>query len=233
MLILIHGDDIVGIRKALDELKTKYLGHEQIIFDGARISLTDIVTAADSLSLFSAEKLIIIENLLSSLMTKSKEEILAFVSSGKIQPTIIFCEQKEIGKALTKKYFSGAKIILCRLPAILFRFLDAIGDKPVSQILSLFHTLTADRDGEFILSMLVRQWRYLIIAADLGEKGFSGMPPWQAYKFMSQARFFKLGSLISSYRQLLSLDLRVKSGLTPYSLNHLLDIFFVSLYYQI
>lgn len=229
MLILIHGDDIVASRKALNELKTKYVSYEQIIFEGSRISLTDIITAADSLSLFSTGKFIIIENLLSGPMSKAKEEILDFISSGKMQTTVVFCEQKEIGKLIVKKYFSQANIISCQLPAILFRFLDAIGSKPPRQILSMFHTLAAERDGEFLLSMLIRQWRFLIIAADLGEKGFSGMPPWQAFKFINQARFFDLPKLISSYRQLLSFDMRVKSGLTPYSLNQLLDIFFVSL----
>lgn len=233
MLTLIHGDDAVISRKTLDELKIKYSPYEKISFDGAKVTLTDIVSASDSLSLFGQQKLIIIENLLGASGNREKEAILDFLSDKKIAAEIIFWEPKEVPKTVLKKYFTGEKVIFCQLPPILFKFLDSIGEKPVPTVLSMFNKLTADREAEFILSMLIRQWRNLIIASDLGEKGFSGAPIWQAFKFIKQSRYFKLNDLISSYRQLLSLDAKIKMGLTPYSLAELLDIFFVSLYYQV
>lgn len=232
MLTLIHGDDIVSCRKALDDLRTKYDGYEKVLFDGAKITLPAFVSAAGSLSLFGKEKLIIVENLLSTVSTKDKEEILNFVKNQKNLPELIFWEQKEISKLTAKKYFAAGKIIFCQLPPILFKFLDAIGDKPPDQILALSSKLVKERDAEFILSMLIRQWRNLIIAKDLGILGFESIPSWQAYKFLNQARYFELEKLISAYRQLLSLDQKVKMGLTAYNLNQLLDIFLLSLYHQ-
>lgn len=231
MITLIHGDDIVGSRKALEELKRKHEFDEKIYFDGGRAALSDILTATDSQSLFGQNKLIIIENLFAGGKSAEKEQILVFLSNAKTLPEIVLWEQKEIPKAQLKK-FSRAKIIFCQLPAILFKFLDSVGEKPVNQVLSMFHSVANSQSAEFILSMLVRQWRYLIIAADLGEAGFADLPSWQAFKFIKQARFFKLPDLIASYRQLLSLEAKVKMGLTPYTTAQLLDIFFINLYYQ-
>lgn len=232
MITLIHGDDVVSCRKTLDNLKGKYEGYEKILFDGTKISLTAFISATNSLSIFGQEKLIIVENLISAIATKEKEEILNFIKNQKNLSEITFWEQKEVSKLIIKKYFADAKIIFCQLPPILFKFLDAIGNKPPNQILLLFSNLAKERDAEFILSMLIRQWRNLIIAKDLGEVGFTGMPSWQSFKFINQARYFNSENLFLSYRQLLLLDQKVKMGLTAYTLNQLLDIFLVSLYHQ-
>lgn len=232
MLTLIHGDDIIASRRALTELKEKHLSSEKIILDGAKVSLTDIISATDSLSFFAEKKLVMIENLFSGTLTKEKEAILEFLKESKSSAEIILWEQKEIGKSILKKYFTEAKIISCQLPQMLFKFLDSFGEKPIATILSMLHNLTTKSEAEFILSMLIRQWRYLIIASDLGQKGFTDMPSWQAYKFLGQAKYFNLDTLISSYRQLLSIDMKIKTGLTPLNANQLLDIFFVSLYYE-
>lgn len=232
MVTLIHGEDTVAGRKALDDLKNKYPESEKVLLDGSKVSLTDIITATDSLSLFGAEKLIIIENLLSGVFSKEKEIVLSYLLDSKSTAEIVLWEQKEIGKTIINKYFKGAKIIYCHPPAVLFKFLDSIGGAPLNDILSMFHKLKKDQEAEFILSMLIRQWRYLIIASDLGREGFAGMPSWQAYKFQSQTKYFNLEALISSYRQLLSIDMKAKSGLIPLSVDQQLDIFFASLYYQ-
>ncbi len=232
MLTLIHGDDVLSSYKALDELKLKYENYEKIFLDGGKLTLTEIVSASDSLSLFGLQKLIVIQNFFSGTLNKEKEEILNFLKNQKNEAQIVFWEGKEVTKTILKKYLPSAKIITCQPPQLLFKFLDSLGEKPLPSILPMLHNLLQGQEAEFILSMLIRQWRYLIIASDLGMRGFSDMPSWQAHKFISQARFFNLKDLIASYRKLLSLDLQIKSGLTSYTLAQLLDIFFVSLYYQ-
>jgi len=234
MLTLIHGDDAVSSRKAFRDLLAKNPDCEKIFLDGIKLTFTDIISAADSLSLFAQKRLVCIENLLKRPSGSEKDKILDFFKTrGDISAEIIIWEEDEIGKAVISKYFSRAKVIFCPLPAVLFKFLDSIGEKPVTQVLSMFHELLATREAEFIFSMLVRQWRYLIIACDLKEAGLADLPAWQAHKFVRQASFFKLRELISAYRQLLSLDARVKMGLNCLPLSDLLDIFFVSLYYKI
>lgn len=232
MLTLIHGDDNVLSRKALNELKSKYEANEKILFNGSTVTISDLVSVADSLSLFGQDKFIVIENMLSSPMSKEKEKILEFLKNQKSSFQIIIWEQKEIGKTILKKYFANAKQIICQVHPILFKFLESIGEKTASQVLAMFHDLISDHEGELILSMLIRQWRNLIIAGDLGVGGFAGLPSWQANKFVKQAHFFNMKNLLISYRQLLSLDVKVKMSLSPYTLNQLLDIFLVSLYYN-
>ncbi len=231
MLTLIHGDDTVAARKVLMELKDKYSDSEIVSFLGNVVGLTDIISCSDSLSLFSQEKAIILENLLSQSKPTVKEEILDYLNKNSTIPVILY-EEKELEKTTLNKYFSKAKIILCKLPQHLFKFLDSIKSSPTPDILATFHKIIKDRQGEFVLSMLIRQWRNLIVAKDLGPAGFSNLPSWQASKFIRQSSFFSLSQLVSSYRQLLSLDLKVKTGLSCYNLNQLLDIFLVSLYYE-
>lgn len=232
MLTLIHGDDIVSSRKALLELKDKYSDFEIITFLGSDVTITDIISGSDSLSLFSQGKVIILENLLSHAKPKGKDEILLYLNKYADIPVILY-EEKEVDKSNLTKYFSKAKIIACKLPQQLFRFLDSIKSSSASEVLSAFHNIIKDRQGEFVLSMLIRQWRNLIVAKDLGSAGFLGLPSWQTGKFIRQAEFFSLNQLISSYRQLLAADLKVKTGGTSFNLNQLLDIFLVSLYHEI
>lgn len=232
MLTLIHGEDIVTSRKILLELVEKYVTYEKIQFDGAKITLTDLVSTSDSLSLFSKDKLIIIENLLSGTVSKEKEAILKYLEASKMAPVCIIWEQKELTKTQIKKYFNSAKVIFSPLPAYLFKFLDAIGIRSADEILSMSNMLLKQHEADFLLSMLIRQWRFLIIGKDLGQKGFMQMPSWQSIKFIRQAESFKLDKLINSYRSLLSLDQKIKTGQTSYNLNQLLDIFFISLYHQ-
>lgn len=232
MLTLIHGEDAVSSRKALKDLLEKNSDCEKVFLDGTKITLTDLISAADSLSLFGQKKMVYIENFLKRPASREKEQILDFLKTQKFAADIILWEESETGKTILSKYFNQAKVFFYPLPAVLFKFLDAIGEKPVAQVLSVFHNLLSTGEAEFIFSMLVRQWRYLIIASDLKAAGFAGLPSWQAHKFMRQASYFAVTQLISSYRQLLSLDARIKMGLTSYTLSDLLDIFLVSLYYK-
>lgn len=232
MLTLIHGDDTVSSRKKAMDLLGKNPDCEKIYLDGAKITLTDIISAADSLSLLAQKKIVYIENLLKRPASSEKDKILDFLKTKETTAEVIIWEENEVGKSVISKYFDRAKVIFYPLPAVLFKFLDAIGEKPVNHVLTMFHTLLATSEAEFIFSMMVRQWRFLIIASDLKDAGFAGLPSWQAHKFARQANFFQLKELISAYRQLLSLDARVKMGLTSYALSDLLDIFLASLYYK-
>ncbi len=231
MITLIHGDDTVLARKALLELKDKYSDSELITFLGSEVEITNIISSSDSLSLFSQGKVIILENLVSQAKPKVKDEILLYLNKSADIPVILY-EEKEVEKITLVKYFSKAKIINCKLPQQLFKFLDSIKSSPIAEVLKTFHFIIRERQGEFVLSMLIRQWRNLLIAKDLGLSGFTNIPAWQANKFIRQAEFFSQNELIFSYRQLLSTDLKVKTGQSSYTLNQLLDIFLVSLYYE-
>lgn len=228
MLILIHGDDTVSSRKALEEHKLKESGAEVINFDGNVLDLPTFLTACQSQSLFGEGKLIIIENLLGSPLTKQKEKILDFLNSSALAQKVILWEKSEIGKTAINKYCQKAKLILCQPPLLLFRFIDSLGDHN-ERVLTLYHALLAQREPELVLAMLFRQLRLLIIAKELGEKGLKTLASWQAYKFIKQANLFTTEKLYKAYRSLLLIDYNVKTGQTPYNLSQLLDIFLINL----
>ncbi len=228
MITLIHGDDIVSSRKALEDYRLKNSGAEIIRFDGNTLDLPSLVTTSQSQSLFGSKKLIIIENLLGGSFSNQKENILSFLSSSDVGQQIILWEKSEIGKTVINKYFKGAKVILCQPPLLLFRFVDSLGES-TEKLLTLYHALLSQRDPELVLAMLFRQLRLLIIAKEMGEKGLKTLASWQAYKFVKQANLFTAERLYKAYRGLLLIDYNVKTGQTPYNLSQLLDIFLINL----
>lgn len=233
MLTLIHGDDISASRKTLSELKLKFEEGEIITFAGSKVSLNDLVISADSLSLFENERLVVLENLITDSSPTHYDLLLSYLIRKKVFARIILWEEKEIGKTIINKYFKEAKNIICKLPKLLFNFIDSIGEKPINELLLLFDKLTKLQTSEIVFAMIFRQWRNLVLAGDMGLNAFKDLPYWQSQKFIKQSTFISQEKLITSYRQLLNVDWKVKSGQTPYNLKKLLDIFFISLYYEI
>jgi len=229
MLTLIHGEDIVSSRKKLEEEKIRLGDIEIIRLDGAKASLSDLVLACQTRSLWSEKKLVIIENLLFGGLSKNKQELLSYLGRLDKQIQVIIWEGKEADKSTIRKYFPRAKEILCKPPQLIFRFLDFLGSASSQQILSLFHACLQQREAELIFSLLLRRFHFLVITADLGKKGLADLNPWQADKLMHQARYFTADKLILSYRKLIFLEYQLKSGQTPYTLSELLDIFLVTL----
>ncbi len=95
--------------------------------------------------------------------------------------------------------------------------------------LPLFHDLAKTEPVEVIFVMIVRQLRYLLLTKDKIASQKSGLPPWQVARFERQANYFREEDLIASYRKLLDIDYKIKSGRTPFNLQQLLDIFLVNL----
>ena len=228
-ITFIHGNDVAGSRKLLSDEKEKFPDHEIISLDGVNISISDLINAGDSISLFAPEKLIIVENFFKNKITKEKEELIKYLNSRMHKYLIIFWDNKEIDKKSLTRNFPNAKIICSSYPPLLFKFLDSIGCINSNLLISMFHDLIREKSTEVIFAMIVRQWRLLLIASDLGKPGLSKMAPWQIHKILKQVKNFTFKKLFISYRQLLSIDIKIKNGQSPYSLEQLLDIFLLSL----
>ncbi len=228
MITLIHGEDTVSSRKILDTEKEKSKENEIQYFEGNNLDLETLLTCDQSQSLFQNNKTIIIENLLTGSMSSQKEKVLSYLNSNQLVGNVIIWEKNEITKSNIKKLLPKALDILCQPPMMLFRFLDTMFDNPATSLI-LFHNVISQREAELVYSMLVRQFRYLIIARDMGAAGLSEMQRWQADKFVRQSSHFDKEKLIALYRQLLSIDYNIKSGQTPYSMTELLDIFLLNL----
>ncbi|OGG26873.1 hypothetical protein A2960_01790 [Candidatus Gottesmanbacteria bacterium RIFCSPLOWO2_01_FULL_39_12b] len=230
MITIIHGDDAVLSRNTLKNEISEYSEAEIVSLDGNRISITELMQACESLSLFSSAKLIRIENLLSGGL-KQKAEMINYLTKVKCEYPVYLWEKQEIEKTITKKFPSKTKIILCQPPKLLFNFLESIGFFKGAQLVNHFHLLLEQSEVELILVMIYRQFRNLILvkAAKKSNETVTGLPSWQQQKLLKQASQFTLEKLIVLYRKLISLEYKIKSGQTPFNLRQLLDIYFLSL----
>lgn len=229
MLILIHGDDIVASRKKLFEIIEEHHDSQLVRLNGKSLDEEQFVTAAESSSLFSENKLIIIESLMSDLRTKQKQALFSRVTDPNIVHTVVIWEDKTVEKTTRSKYVPAAKEYSFPYPQELFRFLESVGRETPASLVAVFHRLKRQEEPLMILGMLLRQWRYLVVAKDLGERGFPAHQQWQAQKYVSQSRYFSFDRLIAAYRQLLAIDYKIKTGETPMDATQLIDLFLLSL----
>lgn len=229
MITLIHGSDVSASYLKLQEFTAQKDNYEIIRLEGNKLTLTELVTTIEAPSMFFSQKRIIILGLLKGLLTKARLELLDYLKKQEEDLEIVLWENMEVEKIKINKYLSSARNILCNFPPLLFKFLDNIGASANRLILEQFQELRKQKDAEIIYFLLLRQWRNLIIARDLGAQGFVQIPSWQAVKFIRQANYFTIDSLINSYRQLLQIDYQIKTNSTPFNLGQLLDIFFINL----
>jgi DNA polymerase-3 subunit delta len=104
--------------------------------------------------------------------------------------------------------------------AIIWDMVDAIGQRrgPVAQ--RELHKLLQTAQPQYVLSMIVRQYRLLLQVRELLDERRSeteiskalGMKPYPTGKFCAQARGFSLAGLEHIYRRLLEYDVDIKTG---------------------
>jgi len=227
MIYLIHGADSAKSRLKLKEI-TGSAKKELIYLDGKKMILSDLIVACESLSLFSLEKTVVIENFFQRKLSREKTDCQKYVFNTELDPDVIFWENTEIEKIKLSRLPKNITVYKFDYPANLFKFLDSLGFASSRELLQKFQILNKVNDPELIFTMLVRQLRYLIIVRD-DDKNTGSLPPWQYFKFKSQSRIFTQEKLISLYRKLLQLDFQMKSGMTSYGKKELLDIYLVNI----
>jgi DNA polymerase-3 subunit delta len=102
----------------------------------------------------------------------------------------------------------------------IFAFVDAIGQGDGKQAMSLLQRLLEQQDTVYIFSMIVRQFRLLLLASEVSGKGGNEqdvasvlkLHPFVAGKISLQARRFSLAALEEIYHRLLVLDVEMKSS---------------------
>lgn len=205
--LLLHGDNIVESRDHLLFLKKKHTG-EVIALSGKTLEIDMLIQATQSASLFSENKLIIIENLFSKLSKVNLDKILNFLDKNKFDFEIILWEGKALGKRDTNKIKS---FILKQfdIPKLLFKFVESINPLNKQKSLELLYKVRKNASDDFIFLMVVRQIRLLIMAKNLC---LDKMPGWMIHKFKSQADCFSQENLVKLYRKLLLIDIGQKTG---------------------
>jgi len=114
-------------------------------------------------------------------------------------------------------------LVKSQVESDIFKMIDAIGQKNLKVALYECQNLLENGENElYILSMIVYQYRNLLIIKDLTERNRNlnswalskkaGLHPFVIQKTMAQSHNFGLGDLKKSYRTLLDFDLRIKTG---------------------
>ena len=106
----------------------------------------------------------------------------------------------------------------------MFGMVDALAEQDGKKAIALLHNLLELQDAMSIFGMVVRQFRLLLLARDVLDRG-GGPPeliqeyqvkprlhPFVAEKSCRQARHFQVEVLETVYRRLLSLDEAIKTG---------------------
>lgn len=106
--------------------------------------------------------------------------------------------------------------------ARIFDFVDAIGQRRGKQALAELHKLLDKEEPLYVLGMVVRQFRFILLAKELLEARRSeaevaatlGLHPFPAGKVCAQSRNFTLPALEAIYHRLLETDAAIKTGQT-------------------
>lgn len=231
MIKILHGQDTVKSRQGLEKLKVQAKNIEGITLNGPKLTLTDFIQALESKSLFSQDRLVILENLLSGKKSKEKEQILQYLQDEKVLVTLILWEDGEISRS-TLRLFPQAEISIFKLDPFLFRFIDALKPDNAEILIKLFRQSIIQEDVNFIFYMLVRHFRLLLFLKTGERKGLEEvdrLADWQKTKLIKQAQLFDQNKLLNVYRQLLEIDYREKTGLAPYPLTQTLELFLSNL----
>lgn len=209
-IVVYSGNDIVSSRKAfLDYLQSLQAENFELV----RASGKDLTEEALELhsfpiSLFGQKKVLAIENILSNTKSKEKEKIIEKIAKQK-DCGIVIWEGKDISKTDQKKYPVNFVFKNFKLPQILFKFLDSLSPGKTKENLDFFHKVIEEVDPAFVFLMIIRQFRYLILAS---ENELTGMPPWQKGKLFHQSKLFNKERLSVIYERLLEIDYRQKTS---------------------
>ena len=153
-----------------------------------------------------------------------------WVMSGEIDKLLSFCSGDLITEDHVKQLTSYAR------EANIFALVDAILEGRRSQAQQLLHRLLGDgASPSYILAMITRQLRLIVMAKDLGKKksvhgipeGLESVPDYSLQKASKQAKAFTLESIKRAYNKLLEADVGIKTG--KYEGDLALDLLIVEL----
>ena len=225
MITIIHGDDVVSSRKYLSE--QKHNSKDPYSFEVESLSITDLVQVVEGGSLFSVDKYIFIENLLSS--KKSQEEPIQYIINHNGEAEFFLWEPKEL-TAKTISQFPKAKVHVFKFPQKLFSFLDSL--IPKNSSIPLFHELLTTTESELIFFMIIRQFRILLSLKEPANETIDEvkrMAPWQKSRLQKQASLFSKKKLVSLYNSLYEIELSQKTGFSAMSITDSIDFFLADL----
>ncbi len=226
-IYIFSGEDIVSSRNAyidrVELLKKQNLEIQHILAKEISEELSENIFGAKNL--FGLSRAIATENFFSGQKSKEKDQALEKILSFP-EAILISWEEKEFSSAAAEKPRKDFIIKSFDLPKVLWKFLDGLSPKNKAQNLQKLHEIILGLEPHFIFSMIIRQFRLLILAID-GE--VDGLPSWQRGKLANQAKDFGREKLIQIYKKLLQIDTKQKTSSSPFSLDSELDLLILGL----
>ena len=231
MITILHGENTLASRKVLVNKIVSYKlieATEVARIDGAKTNFTDILQAAESPSLFGQKRLVIVENFFTNQNIKFKQKVLDYFLGNKNLSEIIFWERRQLSSTIRRKWDKVAHFVEFKIPGNIFKFLDSVRPKNTKTMLLLLHDSIVNEDTEMIFYMLVRQFRFLLLAKE-GSSNLVKMPSWQSQRFLKQAESFSFNDLKKIYDKLLEIDIGQKTGKSIVPLVTELDLLIANL----
>lgn len=228
MITILHGDNIEASRTALVQYKHNAKDKELRVITGSTVDTTDITQAVQSSSLFGGSLCVVFENVFSKLGKKPKkiEEIATVIQEAGKTEDIVIWEDKELGKTVMGQ-FPGAKTTIFKTPVLIFQFLDALRPNNASQLLKLYQSLTQTEAPELVSVLIGKRLRTLIMIADHVTP--VGMQSWQIGRLTTQAKLFTMKQLVDLYKKLISIELSIKSGTSPFTMKESLELWLATI----
>ena len=228
MITLIHGDDLAASRNFYISERQK--SKNPVIYEGNKVTLSELMQNLEGGSLFNDEKDIFIENFFTSKKTNSDfKKIIEYLESSK-DSNIYFWENDILSKTDIGT-FKNPTSKLFKIPQTLFVFLDNIRPSDYSTI-KRFHELLNEMEAELVFYMLVRQFRLLLGVIENSSQNIDEvkrLAPWQTSKLKKQSLSFGIDKLKKSHQKLYEIDSSQKSGKLALTLPQAIDFFLLGL----
>lgn len=221
MITIIHGQDLVSSRLALQEIKDS--SGNFLIFEAETLDLAYLKQIFEG-ELFSEKKTIIIEN--PSNLDKS---LLSYLSKEKLPYDISLWEGDDLRADFLKK-FPQARVSHFKLKSVIFSFLDSIKPGNTKDAIRLFHQTLKTTGPEVVFFMIVRHFRMMLaILSEAKIDELKRLQNWQTGKLKRQASLFGENKLIELYNKLFEIEKAQKTGKTSLTLLAALDLFLLNI----
>lgn len=223
MITLLHGDNIEASRTALVHLK------QESKRDIRQVEYKDdalFLQALEPTSLFGGDTVVVLENIFSKLGRKQKkiEEICTTIKNAAVD--VIIWEPKEVSATMQKK-LGKITIQLFKTPVIIFQFLDSLSPINQKTSLTLLQKLLENEVPEIIFTMLVKRIRQLILLKDKVTP--QAVSEWQITRLTAQAQLFSMDQLLTMHKNLLQMEIAIKTGASPFPMSQLLEQYILHL----
>lgn len=221
MLTIVCGEDSAGSRKHVTEMRSKLISENKVVQNILASELIEsTLYESQNEGLFGSEVVYITQGLSKYLSRHKGKDTKEKIEEASKSPTHIIDWEEGI-PARDVRSISG-KVVEFKPGKTIFNLLDSFVPGNKQKVILLLHGLAQEQEEGFILIMISRHIRSLILAkSNLLSKNTS---PWQAVKLKKQASLWTEQALLAFYEGLHRLDISMKTSANVYGIVGSLDI---------